>query len=95
MHTHPGLFYYPSLHENGRIRFPLINPACDRPTSHLSRYITASYLLNYELARELSRARVALAAAHALAQLFLLSSILLQFLPPLFHRRPRRVPLTL
>ena len=63
MHTHPGLFYYPSLHENGRIRFPLINPACDRPTSHLSRYITASYLLNYELARELSRARTALDAA--------------------------------
>ena len=65
MHTHPGLFYYPSLHENGRIRFPLNNPTCDRPTSHLSRYITASYLLNYELARELSRGRTALAAARA------------------------------
>ena len=63
MHTHPGLFYYPSLHENGCIRFPLINPACDRPTSHLARYITASYLLNYELAWELSRARAALATA--------------------------------
>ena len=63
MHTHPGLFFYPSLHENGRIHFPLINPACDRPTSHLACYITASYLLNYELARELSRARAALAAA--------------------------------
>ena len=63
MHTHPGLFFYPSLHENGRIRFPLINPACDRPTSHLARYITASHLLNYELARELSCARAALAAA--------------------------------
>ena len=63
MHTHPGLFFYPSLHENGRIRFPLINPACDRPTSHLARYITASYLLNYALARELSRTRAALAAA--------------------------------
>ena len=50
MHTHPGLFYYPSLHENGRIRFPLINLACDRPTSHLSRYITSTYLLIYELA---------------------------------------------
>ena len=63
MHTHPGFFYYPSLHENGRIRFPLINPACDRPTSHLSHYITASYLLNYDLAQELSHARAALAAA--------------------------------
>lgn len=63
MHTHPGFFYYPSLHENGCIRFPLINPECDCPTSHLSRYITASYLLNYELARELARARTALAAA--------------------------------
>ena len=63
MHTHPGLFSYPFLHENGRIRFPLINPACDRPTSHLARYITASYLLNYELARELSRARATLVAA--------------------------------
>ena len=63
MHSHPGFFYYPSLHENGRIRFPLINLTCDRPTSHLSCYITASYLLNYELARELSRAWTALAAA--------------------------------
>ena len=62
MHTHPGLFYYPSLHENGRIRFPLINPVCDRPTSHLSRYITGSSLLIYELAREL-HARTALAYA--------------------------------
>ena len=48
MHTHLGLFYYPSLHENGRIHFPLINPACDRPTRHLAGYITASYLLNYD-----------------------------------------------
>ena len=63
MHTHPSFYYYPSLHENGRIRFPLIDPACDRPSSHLSRYITATYLLIYELARELTRARIALAAA--------------------------------
>ena len=63
MHTHPGFFYYSSLHENGCIRFPLINPACDRPSSHLSRYITTSYLLIYELARELTRPRIALAAA--------------------------------
>ena len=63
MHTRPGFYYYPSLHENGRIRFHLIDPACDRPSSHLSRYITTTYLLIYELARELTRARIALAAA--------------------------------
>ena len=63
VHTHPDFYYYPSLHENGRIHFPLIGPACDRPSSHLSRYITTSYLLIYELARELARARIALAAA--------------------------------
>ena len=51
------------MHENGRNRFPFIDPACDRPSSHLSRYITASYLLIYELARELTQARIALAAA--------------------------------
>ena len=62
-HTRPSFYYYPSLHENGRIFFPLIDPVCDRPSSHLSRYITASYLLIYELARELTRARIALAAA--------------------------------
>ena len=62
MHTHPGFYYYPSLHENGRIGFPLIDPTCDRPSSHLSRYITASYLLIYELSRELTRARIALSA---------------------------------
>jgi len=45
MQAHPGFYFYPSLHENGRIRFPLIDPACDRPSRHLSRYITASYLL--------------------------------------------------
>ena len=53
MQEHPSFYFYPPLHENGRIRFPFINPACNRPASHLSRYITASYLLNYELAREL------------------------------------------
>ena len=50
MQTHPGFFFYRSLHENGRICFPFIDPACDRPASHLSLYITASYLLIYELA---------------------------------------------
>jgi len=63
MHTHLGLFFYPSMHENGRIRFRVINPTCDGPTSHLSRYMIASNLLNYELARELACTRTALAAA--------------------------------
>ena len=63
MHTHSGFYYYPSLHENGCIRFPLIDPVCDRTSSHLPRYITASYLLIYELARELTRAWIALAVA--------------------------------
>ena len=50
MHTHPGFYYYPSLHKNGHIRFPLIDLACDRPSSHLSRGITVTYLLIHELA---------------------------------------------
>src|SRR5215216_611636 len=45
MQAHPGFYFYPSLHENRRIRFPFIDPASDRSSSHLSRYITASYLL--------------------------------------------------
>ena len=40
----------------------LFDPESDSVASHLSRYITASYLLIYELARELSRARTALAS---------------------------------
>ena len=63
MQAHTGFSFYPSLHENGRIRFPFIDLACDRFASHLSLYITASYLLIYELARELTRARIALVAA--------------------------------
>ena len=62
MHTHPRLFYYPSLHENGRIHFPLINPACDRPTSHLAHYITLAISLTTSL----------LGSSHALAPLSLL-----------------------
>lgn len=50
MQTHPGFFFYPSLHENGCIRFPFVNLSCDRSSSHLSRYITVSYLLIVELA---------------------------------------------
>ena len=65
MHNNPGFYYYPSLHDNGRVRFPIIDPESDTVASHLSRYITASYLLIYELARELSRARTALATSLA------------------------------
>ena len=63
MQAHPGFYFYLSLHENGRVRFPFIDPACDRPASHLSRYITDSYLLIYELARELTRVPIAIGAA--------------------------------
>lgn len=65
MQTHPGFYYYPSLHDDGRVRFPMIDPVADSPASHLSRYITASYLLIHELARELTRARTALVAARS------------------------------
>ena len=63
MQNHPGFYYYPSLHDNGRVRFPIIDPESDSVASHLARYVTASYLLIHELARELTRARTALAAA--------------------------------
>ena len=62
MQHHPGFYYYPSLHDNGRVRFPLLNPESDSVASHLARYITASYLMIQELARELTRACTALAS---------------------------------
>ena len=62
MQNRPGFHYYPSLHDNGRVPFPVIDPESYSVASHLSRYITASYLLINELARELSRARTALAS---------------------------------
>ena len=62
MQNHLGFNYYPSLHNNGRVRFPIIDPESGSTASHLSRYITASCLLIHELARELSCARTALAA---------------------------------
>ena len=65
MQHHPGFYYYPSLHDNGRVRFPTIDPESDSTASHLSRYITASYLQIHEMARELAHARVALAATRA------------------------------
>ena len=65
MQNHPGFHYYPSLHDNGSVRFPVVDLEYDSVASHLSRYITASYLLIYELARELSRARTALVTARS------------------------------
>ena len=65
MQNHPGFCFYPSLHDDGRVRFHSVDPVSDSDTSHLSRYITASYLLIHELARELNRARSALAAARS------------------------------
>ena len=65
MQNHPGFYYYPSLHSNGHVRFPIIDPESDSVASHLSRYITASYLMIHELARELTRARTALDATRS------------------------------
>ena len=62
MQNHPGFYYYPSLHDNGRVRFPIIDPESDSVASHLSHYITASYLMIHELARELTHTRTALAS---------------------------------
>ena len=62
MQNHPGFYYYPSLHDNGRVRFPIIDLESDSVVSHLSRYITASYLMFHELAQELTRARTALSS---------------------------------
>ena len=63
MQNHSGFYYYPSLHGNGRVRFSTIDPESDSVASHLARYITASYVMIHELARELTRAHTALAAA--------------------------------
>ena len=65
MQNHPGFQYYPSLHDNGCIHFPEIDPESDSVASHLSRYITASYLMIHELARELTHARIALATTRS------------------------------
>ena len=61
MYNNPGFYYYPSLHDNGRVRFPIIDLESDSVASHLARYVTASYLMIHELARELTRTRTALA----------------------------------
>ena len=60
MQNHPGFYYYPSLHDNGRVHFSIIDPESDSVASHLARYVTATYLMIHELARELTRARTAL-----------------------------------
>ena len=65
MQNHPGFRFYPSLHDDGRVRFHSVDPVSDSDTSYLCRYITASYLLIHELARELNRARSTLAAARS------------------------------
>ena len=67
MQHHPGFYYYPSLRDNGRVHFPLVNPESDSVASHLARYITASYLMIHELARELTRARTALVSTRSVA----------------------------
>jgi len=50
MVTRPGFYYYPSLHDDCRVLFPIIDPAAESLASHLSGYITASYLRIQELA---------------------------------------------
>ena len=45
MQNHPGFYYYPSMHDNGRVHFPLIDPESDSVASHFARYHTASYLI--------------------------------------------------
>ena len=63
MQNHPGFYYYPSLHDNGRVHFPIIDPESDSVASHLAHYITASYLAIHELARELTRAHTTFVSA--------------------------------
>ena len=36
MQNHPGFCFYPSLHDDGRVRFHSIDPASNSDTSHLS-----------------------------------------------------------
>ena len=62
MQNHRGFYYYPSLHDNGRVHFPIIDSESDSVASHLARYITANYLMIHELAREMTCARTALAS---------------------------------
>ena len=36
MQNHPGFRFYPSLHDDGHVRFHSVDPASDSDTSHLS-----------------------------------------------------------
>ena len=54
------------MFDTGQIRFPFIDPECDRSASHLSRCITAGYLLIISLAQELNRTPDELAAARSM-----------------------------
>jgi hypothetical protein len=83
MQTHPGFYFYPSMFDTGQIRFPYIDPECDRSANHLSRYRTAAYLLIVSLAQELNRTRDALAAARS------------AFAPPSLAHTPLVPPVTL
>jgi hypothetical protein len=64
MQTHPGFYHYPTLSPmTGQVLFVPVDPASDRATSVLSRYLNTSYRLITHQAEELSRVRKALAAA--------------------------------
>ena len=66
MQTHPGFFHYPTLSPTtGRVLFSPVDPASDRATGVLSRYLNASYRMITSLAEELTSAREALAAIAA------------------------------
>jgi hypothetical protein len=65
MQTHQGFYYYPSMFDTGRIRFPIIDPECGCSTSHHSCYITAGHLLIHNLSQELNRTQEALAATRS------------------------------
>jgi hypothetical protein len=83
MQHHPGFFFYPSLFETGRVRFPTIHPEFDCSASHMSRYMTARYLLIHSLSVELNRTREALATAWS------------AFTPPTLYYTPTFPPATI
>ena len=47
MQNHPGFFYYPSLHDNGNVRFQIIDPESNSVARHLARYVTAPSSLGF------------------------------------------------
>ena len=55
MQTHPGFFFYPTLSPSAeRVQFAPDDPTSDRAADHLSRYITAAYLMILSLSEELA-----------------------------------------